>query len=103
MDRAWVFESECSWKSCAGDDRIAEWLSLDKNKNQIEPFDRIPDLGHNVHCLYFDKTTDELWIGTFRNGLFCYNLKTGRYERYLPGERTRLESDAIFYRKNFVN
>ena len=68
----------------------------DKNKNQIEPFDRIPDLGHNVHCLYFDKTTDELWIGTFRNGLFCYNLKTGRYERYLPGERTGLESDAIF-------
>jgi len=68
----------------------------DVAKNEITPFEGIPDLGHNVHCLYFDKAAHELWIGTFRNGLFRYDVETGGYERYLPGEQSGLESDAIF-------
>ncbi len=37
----------------------------------------IPDIGTNVHSVYFDKQTSELWIGTFRKGLFVYNTKSG--------------------------
>ena len=48
----------------------------------------------NVHSLFYDKTADEMWIGTFRYGLFRYQLATGTMQRYLI---TRgLPSDAIF-------
>lgn len=36
-----------------------------------------------------------MWIGTFRNGLFRYNLKNGTWRRYLPADG--LGSDAIFH------
>lgn len=68
----------------------------DTAQNTIKVFNRIPHLGHNIHCLYFDEATDDLWIGTFRNGLFRYDMQSGRYVQYLPDEKTGLESDAIF-------
>lgn len=45
-------------------------------------FDRIGDLGKNVHSLCYDKETSDMWIGTFRHGLFKYNLQTGITKRY---------------------
>lgn len=45
-------------------------------------FTNIPDLGTNVHTLFYDKDVHNMWIGTFRNGLFRYNLNTGSVERY---------------------
>lgn len=68
----------------------------DTNKNTVTLFDRIPHLGHNIHCLFFDEATDDLWIGTFRNGLFRYNMKSKSCVHYMPNKLTGLESDAIF-------
>lgn len=55
----------------------------DRNTNTFSLFDRIGDLGKNVHSLYYDKETSDMWIGTFRHGLFKYNLYTGVTKRYL--------------------
>ena len=35
-------------------------------------FDRIPGLGTNIHSLLYDSRKKDMWIGTFRNGLFRY-------------------------------
>ncbi|MFR5270522.1 MAG: two-component regulator propeller domain-containing protein [Hoylesella buccalis] len=43
-------------------------------RGTFSPFNSIPQLGSNVHCLLHDKSADIIWIGTFRNGLFRYNL-----------------------------
>ncbi len=55
----------------------------------------LPDMGTNVHCVYFDEQSREMWIGTFLNGLFRYNLSTHEYKRYLVSNG--LDSDAIFF------
>lgn len=55
----------------------------DRNTDTFSTFDRISDLGKNVHSLYHDKETSDIWIGTFRNGLFRYNLHKGTTKRYL--------------------
>ncbi len=62
----------------------------------IQVFDRIPGLGHNVHELFYNELTKEMWIGTFRSGLFCYNLSSGKWVRYMPDSKQGLPSDAIF-------
>lgn len=63
---------------------------------EITVFDRIPELGHNIHELYYDEKTRDMWIGTFRNGLFRYNLSSGKSVQYLPDLQNGLPSDAIF-------
>ena len=63
---------------------------------EIKVFDKIKDLGHNIHELFFDEIKKEVWIGTFRNGLFRYNLSSGSWEQYLPNSQNGLSSDAIF-------
>lgn len=45
-------------------------------------FDRIPGLGTNIHSLLYDSRKKDMWIGTFRNGLFRYNIKTGKWKKY---------------------
>ena len=62
----------------------------------IEVFNHVPTVGHNVHELFYNDTTNEMWIGTFRNGLFCYNLSSGRNVQYMPDSKNGLPSDAIF-------
>jgi signal transduction histidine kinase/ligand-binding sensor domain-containing protein/DNA-binding response OmpR family regulator len=62
----------------------------------IDVFDRIPGLTHNVHELFYDTTGDEMWIGTYRNGLFRYHLPSGKWMQYIPGSESGLPSDAIF-------
>jgi len=64
--------------------------------NEIHVFDKIKQLGHNIHELFYDDTNHNIWIGTFRNGLFNYNLSTGTSIRYLPDAKNGLSSDAIF-------
>ena len=57
---------------------------------------RTADTGSNVHSLLKEEGCDNLWIGTFRNGLFCQNLRSGAMEQYKPGTTPSLASDAIF-------
>lgn len=64
---------------------------------KIVVFDRIPQMGHNVHSLYYDSASRDMWIGTFRKGLFRYNLSTKKSVQYLPNIQKGLSSDAIFY------
>lgn len=45
-------------------------------------FDGIPGLGTNIHSLLYDSRKKDMWIGTFRNGLFRYNIKTGKWKKY---------------------
>ena len=69
---------------------------LELSTKQFIPFDKIPELGSNVHALFADKANNQIWIGTFRNGLFRYNPSTNKYIRYLPDGRSGLNSDAVF-------
>lgn len=62
----------------------------------ISVLDRIENLGYNIHELFYDKDSENIWIGTFRNGLFCYHLPSGKWRQYMPGTENGLPSDAIF-------
>lgn len=62
----------------------------------VSLFNRIPNLGHNIHELLYDSITRNMWIGTFLNGLFCYNLSTNKTIAYMPGVKSGLTSNAIF-------
>lgn len=67
----------------------------DTEHKQVEKFNQIPDLGSNVHELFYDKETGDMWIGTFRNGLFRYNLQTHTYKHY-TAFNSGLKSNAVF-------
>ncbi len=69
----------------------------------IKTFDRIPNLGHNIHELFYDEKNQNMWIGTFRNGLFCHHLSSGTSVRYMPDSQNGLLSDAIFSIKKQQN
>lgn len=58
-------------------------------------FDGLPQMGTNVHSLYYDRPSGDMWIGTFRRGLFRYNPQSGKSRHYLLSNG--LASDAIFY------
>lgn len=56
----------------------------------------LKETGSNVHTLLKDAESDDLWIGTFRKGLFRYNLRTHALRQYLPTSTQPIPSDAIF-------
>lgn len=67
----------------------------DQSANRFTVFSGIPELGTNVHSLYYDRRSGEMWIGTRFNGLFRYNMQTGSSKRYLRSHG--LPSEAVFY------
>lgn len=68
---------------------------LDMASGRVTPFAKNHLLGVNVHELYYDREKEEMWIGTFRNGLFRYDMRGGGIKQYLTGQ-SGLGSDAIF-------
>lgn len=65
-----------------------------RNTETFSRFDKIRNLGDNIHSLYYDRQKTEMWIGTFRHGLFVYNLHTGNTRQYelIPG----ISSNSVF-------
>lgn len=68
---------------------------LDMASGHVAPFGKNDRLGVNVHELYYDRENEQMWIGTFRNGLFRYDMRGGDIRQYLTGT-SGLGSDAIF-------
>jgi len=68
---------------------------LDISTGNVERFSRVPAIGSNVHELYYDAHSGKMWIGTFRNGLFCYDMAGGSARQFLAGA-SGLGSNAIF-------
>jgi len=62
----------------------------------ISMFDYIPEMGHNIHELFYDGIKNDMWIGTFRRGLFRYNILSKTWTHYMPDPNNGLSSDAIF-------
>ena len=62
----------------------------------IKVFGQISTLSHNVHELFYNDISKDMWIGTFRNGLFRYNLSSGKWIQYLSDSKNGIPSDAIF-------
>ena len=75
----------------------------DCKTHEITQFDKIPSIGSNIHDILFDATTNLLWIGTFRKGLYAYNTKNHSYTFYNPDNTPELKSDAIFSIKRQKN
>ncbi len=69
---------------------------MDLKTDEIIQAPDAPTFGYNVHSLCYDATGRYLWIGTFRNGLFCYDTLTGSKRHYMPDDGSGLGSDAIF-------
>lgn len=67
---------------------------LDPETGLFTPFNEIKGMGTNVHCFFLDHEHDEMWIGTFRHGLFRYNLKS-HHTRHYMFERG-LNTNSIF-------
>lgn len=64
----------------------------DSHNGEFYTFTGIPNIGTNVHSLYFDKETNVMWIGTFRNGLFKYDINRKNYSHYLTSNGHNLSS-----------
>lgn len=62
----------------------------------VTPFARTNEVGSNVHSLLEDPEAGEMWIGTFRNGLFRCHKASGKLSQYLPVSAQPIASDAIF-------
>lgn len=65
------------------------------NTGLFTPFTNIPNLGTNIHSIYYDRGRHDMWIGTRFNGLFRYNTVSRKSEKY-----SRLQgvpSEGIFY------
>ena len=64
----------------------------------------LPDIGTNIHSVYFDKETSNLWIGTFRRGLFVYNTKSGTSRNFLSANGIDIYSvfDIMEYDENRI-
>lgn len=54
----------------------------DMQNHVFTPFTSIPMLGSNVHSLYYDPVSRDMWIGSRFNGLFRYQLGTHQYSQY---------------------
>ncbi|OQB29589.1 MAG: Sensor histidine kinase TodS [Bacteroidetes bacterium ADurb.Bin174] len=67
---------------------------LNEKTGEIKKIEH-PSLVDNVHALLYDSVSHELWIGMFRGGLTCYNLRTGSFRNYTEGP-SGLGSDMIF-------
>lgn len=65
------------------------------NTGLFTPFTGIPQLGTNIHSIYYDKQRHNMWIGTRFNGLFRYNTATRDSERYYHSRG--IPSEGIFY------
>lgn len=50
--------------------------TLDPNQSSFKKSDFLNDLEF-VSAIFWDKKTDNLWAGTWENGLITYNIKTG--------------------------
>lgn len=70
--------------------------TLDLGSGSVKPFTAIPQLGNNVHELYYDAGRQRMWLGTFLHGLFSYDMGSGKSHRYTRGDGTGLTSNAIF-------
>lgn len=68
---------------------------LDLATRRIRQFNAIPSMGMNVHELYHDSSDGNIWVGTFLNGLYRYDLTKKTAKRYSAGD-SGLGSNAIF-------
>lgn len=66
----------------------------DQSTNQFTQFGGLPATAGNVHGLYYDAATADIWIGTRFDGLYRYNLKTRTTKRYFRSNG--LPSEACF-------
>lgn len=62
----------------------------------VERWNGIPAAGINVHSLLKERNSPNLWVGTFRNGMFKYNTVTKQCIHYMAGTNHPIISDAIF-------
>ena len=70
--------------------------AMDTSTGVVEKWNNIPNTGSNIHTLFRESGTPNLWVGTFRNGLFKYNLSTKACVHYKSGTGHHISSDAIF-------
>ena len=67
---------------------------FDQTTNQFTQFSGLPATVNNVHGLFYDAATADIWIGTRFDGLYRYNLRTKAIKRYFRSNG--LPSEACF-------
>jgi signal transduction histidine kinase/ligand-binding sensor domain-containing protein/DNA-binding response OmpR family regulator len=62
----------------------------------IKAKEKINSAGLPILTMMLDHN-QQLWIGTFQNGIFVYNTKTGQYNQLSPGkDNTHINNNEIF-------
>jgi signal transduction histidine kinase/ligand-binding sensor domain-containing protein/DNA-binding response OmpR family regulator len=62
----------------------------------IKPKEKINSAGVPILCMALD-SREQLWIGTFQNGIFIYNTHTGSYKQLKAGNGIKdISSNEIF-------
>ncbi len=76
------------------------WVGTYEGLNLIDQktgkFIPIKDLEkEDIRCIYKDKVSETLWIGTFKNGLFKFNPKTTQVEKHYPPYKKGLSDKGV--------
>lgn len=82
------------------DDNGTLWIGTSNGLCQFDPHQKRivkiykndstqkPNWGENtIRAVHYDKTTDELWLGTQNTGLFRFNPRTGKLKQYPVDEK----------------
>lgn len=84
-------------RTSAGDIYLGTLFGLLRYNRSTDDFDRIEEL---KGCFVYDIKEDSygnLWLATYANGAYCYNVSTGQWKNYVsrPNDETSLPYDKV--------
>ena len=69
----------------------------DRTADRLSPFTLSASLPKDLTVLALERKLDQLWIGTYQQGVVCYDFNSGNVKRYTVGNRTdNLNNNDIF-------
>lgn len=83
-------------KTNAGDVWVGTTLGLLKYNRSTDDFTRIPQLKNMFTYDILEDFNGNLWLATFSNGVFCYDVRNQRWKNYLADEA---DSTSLPYNK----
>ena len=83
-------------KTSVGDIWIGTTLGLLKYNRSSDDFIRIPQMGNRFVYDILEDHNGILWFATYSNGVYCYNMHTGKWRNYLANDK---DSTSLAYNK----
>lgn len=84
-------------RTTLGDVWIGTTSGLVKYRRETDDFERIPELMNRFTYDILEDFNGNLWVATYSNGVYCYNVSTRRWKNYMPqpGDSTSLPYNRV--------